>query len=46
MSVADYVLIALVAVAVIGAVAHIVRRKKSGKCVGCSADCGSCHCKK
>lgn len=36
----DYVLIALVVLVVFFAVRSIVRRKKSGKCIGCSCDCG------
>lgn len=42
MTIADYGLLALVAAALFLAVRHIVRRKKSGKCVGCSGDCGCC----
>ncbi len=46
MNAADIVLILLIAAAVIGAVVHIVRRKRQGKgcgcgCAGCSGNCTS-----
>lgn len=40
---ADIVLICVVAVLVVLDVVYIVRKKKQGKCIGCSsADCGKC----
>ncbi|MGN0634636.1 MAG: FeoB-associated Cys-rich membrane protein [Acutalibacteraceae bacterium] len=43
----DYVLLALIALALFFALRHVLRRKKSGGCIGCSCGCGSCEsCKK
>lgn len=47
MTLTDIIAIAIVAVALGGAIAYIVRAKKRGaKCIGCpSADCcGKAHC--
>ena len=48
MTFADYIVLAILAVAIGGAVAYIIRAKKSGqKCIGCpySKSCsGGCSC--
>lgn len=39
----DIILVLLLALAILGAIAYIVKAKKSGKaCIGCGSD--SCHC--
>lgn len=40
---ADIVLIAAVAALVVLDIVYIVRKKKQGKCVGCSGDCSACE---
>lgn len=40
---ADIVLIAAVAALVVLDIVYIVRKKKLGKCVGCSGDCSACE---
>lgn len=43
----DYILLALIALALFFALRHVLRRKKSGGCIGCSCGYGSCKsCKK
>lgn len=48
MTIADYIVLAIIALAIGGAVAYIIRAKKSGqKCIGCpySKSCsGGCNC--
>ena len=47
MVLADWIVIAVIALAVGGAVAYLIRAKKKGrKCVGCpySNNCSSCQC--
>ena len=48
MTIADYIVLAIIALAIGGAVAYIVRAKKSGqKCIGCpyAKSCsGGCNC--
>ena len=41
MNTADYVIIALVAAALVFALAAVIRNRKNGKT--CSGDCGNCH---
>jgi ferredoxin len=41
MNLFDYILVAVVAVCVYLAVRYIIKRKKSGKCVGCG-ECDKC----
>jgi hypothetical protein len=38
----DILLLLLVALLVILAVRRMIRRKKSGKCLGCGGNCASC----
>lgn len=38
----DYVIIAVVAVAVVGVVAYLIYNKKKGKNVGCGCGCSGC----
>lgn len=42
MNTVDIIIICIIAVLVILAVSYMVKRKKSGKCVGCSGDCSKC----
>lgn len=42
MTVADIILLSVIAVCVILAVIYIIKRRKSGKCIGCSGDCSQC----
>lgn len=42
MSIADIVIICILAVAVAAATVFIVRRRKKGKCIGCSGNCAAC----
>ncbi|MCQ2462139.1 MAG: FeoB-associated Cys-rich membrane protein [Clostridia bacterium] len=42
MGAADYVILSLIALAVIFAVVYMAKRKKQGKCIGCGGDCAQC----
>ncbi|MBQ0097957.1 MAG: FeoB-associated Cys-rich membrane protein [Oscillospiraceae bacterium] len=47
MNIFDYIIILVLAVLVFFAVRYIVKRKKDGKCVGCScSNCELCKSKK
>ncbi len=38
----DWAVLALLAAWVAGSIAWMRRRRKKGKCIGCSGDCASC----
>ena len=42
MSWLDWALLALLAAWIAGSVVWMRRRRKRGKCIGCSGDCASC----
>ena len=43
MSVQDWIIIAAVAAAIVAAAVYMVKRRRSGKCIGCSGEgCGHC----
>lgn len=42
MNIADIVIICILAAAVAAATVYIVKRRKKGKCIGCSGDCAAC----
>ena len=47
MSLGEIIAIAVIVLVVGGAVAYIVKAKKSGvKCIGCPNGCSGCSCKK
>ncbi|MCI5796852.1 MAG: FeoB-associated Cys-rich membrane protein [Ruminococcus sp.] len=42
MNTADIVIICILLAAVAAATVYIVKRRKKGKCIGCSGNCASC----
>ena len=42
MSALDWVLLAVLAAWIVGSILWMRHRRKKGKCIGCSGDCGSC----
>ena len=42
MSIADIVIICILAAAVAAATVFIIRHRKKGKCIGCSGNCAAC----
>ncbi len=42
MSPLDYIILAVLAIALFFALRSMIRRKRSGGCIGCSGNCSAC----
>ena len=43
MNMVDVILLILIAAALIGAVLHCIKERRSGRCHGCCGDCSQCQ---
>lgn len=46
MGIFDYIILAVIVLAAAAAVVYMVKRKRQGKCIGCSGDCSQCGYRK